>query len=63
MEKYDTDRHATHDRIRPMRVACGIAKTTEPHSEYVILSIAFQQQQWLHERTSMLRYTNIACLV
>jgi hypothetical protein len=24
--------------------------------------IAFSQQQWLHERASMLRYTNIAIL-
>jgi len=31
------------------------------HSEYVIL-IAFPLQQWLRERTSMLRYTYIACL-
>jgi hypothetical protein len=32
------------------------------HSGCVIL-VAFPQQQWLHERASMLRYTYIACLV
>jgi hypothetical protein len=31
------------------------------HSEYVIL-IAFPQQQWLHNCTSMLCYTHTACL-
>jgi len=31
-------------------------------SEYVIL-IAFPLQQWLHERSAMLRYTYTACLV
>jgi len=29
------------------------------HSEYAII-IAFPRQQWLRERTSVLRYTNIA---
>jgi len=37
-------------------------KFTATHSRYVIL-IAFPLQQWLHERTSMLRCTYIACLV
>jgi hypothetical protein len=40
----------------------GIHKSTNTHSEYVIL-IDFPQQQWLHERASMLRYTYIACLL
>jgi hypothetical protein len=62
-KKHGTARQVTRDIIRRLRVACWIAKTTDPHSEYVILSIAFPQQQWLHERTSMLRYTYIACLV
>ena len=34
---------------------------THAHSECVILT-AFPRQQWLRERTSMLRYTYIACL-
>jgi hypothetical protein len=45
-----------------MRIACWVSKPTNTHSEYVIL-IAFPQQQWLHERASILRYTYIACLV
>ena len=39
-----------------------IPKATDTHSEYVIL-LAFPQQQWLHESTSMSRYAYIACLV
>jgi len=46
--------------IRRMRIACMIPKSTNTHSEYVIL-IASQQQQWLHECSSVLRYTYIAC--
>jgi hypothetical protein len=45
-----------------MRIACWIPKATNTHSQYVIL-IAFAQQQRLQERTSMLRYTYIACIV
>jgi len=44
-----------------MRIACWIPKTTEKHSEYVVL-IACPLQQWLHERASVLRYTYIASL-
>ena len=43
-----------------MRIACGIPKAIDTHSEYVIFT-AFPQQKWLHESTSMLRYTYIAC--
>jgi len=45
-----------------MHIACWIPKATKTHSEYVIL-IALPLQQWLHERTSMLSYTYIHCLV
>ena len=56
-------RQATDDNIIwRMRIACWIAKTTDPHSEYVMF-IAFPLQQWLHERAPVLRYTYIACLV
>ena len=48
-------------KIWHMCIACWIPKATNTHSEYVIL-IAFPQQQWLHERASMLRHTYIACL-
>ena len=44
------------------RIACLITKATKTHSEYVILA-AFLQQQWLHKRTSILRYKYAACLV
>ena len=43
-------------------MACWITKATNTHPAYVIL-IAFPQQQCLHERTSVLRYTYIARLV
>ena len=36
------------------RIACWIAKTTNTHSEYVVLT-AFPLQQQLHERASLLR--------
>ena len=63
MEKYCRAGQATDGNIiRRMRIACWIPKATSTHSEYEI-RIAFQPQQWLHERTSVLRYTYIACLV
>jgi len=45
-----------------MRVARCIPKTTNTHSEYVII-IVFPLQQWLHEDTSVLRHTYICSLV
>jgi len=45
-----------------MRIACWIPKATSTHSKYAV-RIAFPVQQWLHERTSLLRYTYVACLV
>ena len=45
-----------------MRIAYWIAKATNTNSKYVIL-IAFPLQQWLHERTLLLLYAYIACLV
>ena len=47
---------------RPMPIACWVTKATGTYTEYVII-IAFPRQQWLYERTLMLRYTYIACLV
>jgi hypothetical protein len=49
-----------HMKIWRMRIACWITKATNTHTEYVTLT-AFPLQQWLHERTSMLRYMYIAC--
>jgi len=43
-----------------MRIACWIRKATNAHSEYAILA-AFPLQQWLHERTTVLHYTYVAC--
>jgi len=48
--------------IRRTHIACWITKVTDIHKEYVVLT-AFPQQQWLRERASVLRYTNIACLI
>ena len=48
--------------IRHMRIAYWTPKSTNTHSEYVIL-IDFSLQQWLRERSSILRYTYSACLV
>jgi len=62
-EKYGTARQATDDiTIWRMRFACWIKKATDTHSQHVTF-IAFPQQQWLHERASMLRYTYIASLI
>ena len=41
---------------------CMLAETTNTHSGYVILN-AFRRQQWLCERTTILRYAYIASLV
>jgi hypothetical protein len=55
VEKCGRARQATDDTIlRCMRIACWITKGASTHPEYVIL-IAFPRQQWLRERTSMLR--------
>jgi hypothetical protein len=45
-----------------MLIACWIPKATNTHPEYLIL-FAFPLQQRLHERASVLCYTDIACLV
>jgi hypothetical protein len=60
-KKVCTAGQATHD-IRRMRIACWLPKTTNTHSEYVIL-IAFPLQQLLRESASLLRYTDIAFIV
>ena len=48
--------------IRRMRFACCVTNATDTHKEYVIV-IGFPRQQWLRERASLLRSTDIACLV
>ena len=55
VERYGTARQAIDGNIiRRMRFACEITKATDTHSEYVIL-IAFPRQQWLRERSLLLR--------
>jgi hypothetical protein len=62
VEKYCRAGQATDGNIiRRMRIACWIPKATNAHSEYEI-RIAFQQQQWLHERASMLCYNTLPVL-
>jgi hypothetical protein len=45
-----------------MRISVWIPKTTNTHSEYVLL-IAFPLQQWLHERALLLLFTYIVLLM
>jgi hypothetical protein len=45
-----------------IRIACWVPKATNALSEYVIL-VAFPLQRSLHAHASMLRYTQISCLV
>jgi hypothetical protein len=49
-------------KIWSMRIACWIPEATNTHIGCVI-GTAFPLQQWLHERTTVLRYTYIACRV
>jgi hypothetical protein len=63
MKRYGRGRQATDDNITwHMHFIWQVTKDTDTHSEYVILN-AFPQQQWLHERASLLSYMYIACLV
>jgi len=43
-----------------MRIACWITKTTDTHSEHVIL-ITFALQQWLHKVPQC--YVTVHCLL
>jgi hypothetical protein len=45
-----------------MRIACWVPTATNTHTGCVVLT-GFPLQQWLHEHTSMLSYTYIACRV
>jgi hypothetical protein len=55
----EPDRPQTTTRIWRTRFARRIHKSTNIQSEYIILN-EFSQQQWFHERASILRYTYIA---
>jgi len=62
MWKYNAEPGRPQTTIWHMRVVCWIPKVTNTHPEYVVL-IAFLLQQWLHERSLLLSYTYIACLI
>jgi len=63
VEKYCRAELATDDSIiRRMHFACWIAKDTDTHSEYVILTTVIRRQCLL-ERASVLLYTYVSCLV
>ena len=62
MWKNIVERDSPQVAIWRMRFACWIPKAADTYSEYVIL-LAFQLQQWLHERASVLHYTYITCFV
>jgi hypothetical protein len=63
VEKYGGTKQITDDNmIRRMLFACWIIKAADTHLAYV-MHIDFPRQQWLRECTSMLRYTNIACVI
>jgi len=44
-----------------MRTVCRLPKATDPYTSCVIF-IVFPLQQWLHERTSALRYSTLRAL-
>jgi len=48
--------------IRRMRIACGLPRATDKHSEYLIL-IAFPLQQWLYECASLLFVRSLPVLL
>jgi hypothetical protein len=63
VEKYGTAQQTADDNIiRHICFTCWIIKTTDTHSECVIF-IAFPWHHWLHECTSVLRYTYTASLI
>jgi hypothetical protein len=47
---------------RHMHIGWWVPEATETQAEYVMF-IVFSQQQWWHDRASMLHYTYIACVV
>jgi hypothetical protein len=61
MLKNAVDADRPQRTIRRMRCACWINEATNTESEYVMV-IAFQRQQWLHERASLLPDSSFACV-
>ena len=63
LEKCGRAGQVTDDNLTlRMRFAFWVLKATDAHSEYVILN-AFPRQQSLRERTGVLCYAYIACIV
>jgi len=60
--KNTVDSEGAQMTIWHMRISRWVPKTKNTRTEHVIV-ISFLQQQRLHERTSLLRYTYSACLV
>ena len=61
MWKYIVEPERPQLTIWPMRISRWVPKATNTQSQHAIL-IAFALQQWLNERTSMLRYTTLPVL-
>jgi hypothetical protein len=62
-KRYGRAREATDDNlIGRMRIVRLITTATNTHLKYVIL-IIFPRQQWLSERSSMLVYSTLSCLM
>jgi len=61
MWKHILERGRSQMTIWRMNIACCIPRATNIHTDRVIL-IAFPQQQRLHERAPVLRYTYVAFL-
>jgi len=61
VEKYCTAGQATDDNMA--HVHCMLDDYGYKHNSIYVILIAFPLQQWLHECTSMLCHTYIACLV
>jgi len=55
-KKYGRAGVTTEEHMANLRFT-WLPKASKTHSEYVIIT-AFPLQQWLHERSSMLRHTN-----
>jgi len=54
--------YVTAQKIKGPPLRRGGTKVTNTHS-LCLTYIAFPRQQWLRERSSMIRYTYFACLV
>ena len=64
MENSGTAIQSTDDNIiERKRMSSETSKGTDKHSEYVIIIITFPRLKWLGERSSILSYAYVACVV